>query len=296
MLTLNVLCELFLSRCRAERLSTGTIAYYRKYLKYVQAVHGPEDVTTLTVHHLRAILAALQAEGRLAPTTINHLICAWRACLTWAFTEELLDANPTARLKKVKAPQRVPETMTRATLQALLDHAGSGFLGARDRTMMLVLLDTGIRISELMGLTVEDVDVARGLLTVIGKGDKQRRVPVSPPTCVQLVRYLGHRAKRGPKSSALWVSQHGGRALNLYYLDHRLAALCRVQGLPHVHAHMFRHTAATELLRNGANPQHVQLLLGHTSVSVTQRYIHLAGQDVEAMHQSASPVTAWKLR
>lgn len=288
----DLLCDLFLARCRAERLSPGTISFYDKYLRYLRQVHGADLAESITVHQLRAVLATHQAEGRLSPTTINHLVASWRAAFTWAFQEELLEVNPTARLKKVKVPQRQPETVSGETMKAILAALPNDFSGIRDRTMLFILLDAGLRLAELMGLTLDDVDITRGLLTVVGKGDKQRQVPISPVTCTQIVRYLGHRAKKvkTDRETALWISDRGGRPVHRDYLWHMLADLCEEHGLPHVYPHLFRHTCATEMLRAGANPMHVQLMLGHTSVTTTQRYVHLAGSDVAAMHQQASPV------
>lgn len=147
MLSLNQLVSLFLARCQAERLAPGTVTYYSNYLRYLQAAHGGREAGAITIHDLRAVLAGVQAEGRLSATTINHIICAWRACLTWAYREELVPANPAARLHKVRAPQRVPETISRETLQAILRALPPSFAGVRDRTMLLVLLDTGRQVS-----------------------------------------------------------------------------------------------------------------------------------------------------
>ncbi len=282
---------LFLARCRAERLSENTVSFYKKYLEYLEKEHGDKVAERVTVHQLRELLAVHQGKGLLSPTTINHLVASWRAAFTWAYKEELLEVNPTARLKKIKAPIRVPEVICAETLKAILAALPSDFKGLRDKTMLYILLDAGLRLSELMNLQLEDVDVAHGTLTVIGKGDKQRQVPISPATSAQIVRYLGHRSKKAPAyQTALWISDRGGRVLNDYYLGHMLKELCITQGLSHVHPHMFRHTCATELLRAGANPMHVQMLLGHASVTTTQRYVHLAGVDITAMHQHASPV------
>jgi len=258
-MTVKQMSVLFLARCRAERLSENTVSFYKKYLEYLQQVHGDDIAERVTVHQLRVLLAVHQAEGRLSPTTINHLVASWRAAFTWAYKEELLDVNPTARLKKIKAPIRVPEVITAETLKAILAALPTDFKGLRDKTMLFILLDAGLRLSELMDLQLEDVDVARGTLIVIGKGDKQRQVPISPATCAQIVRYLGHRSKKAPAyQTMLWISDRGGRTLNEWYLGHMLAKLCKEHDLPHVHPHLFRHTCATELLRAAANPMHVQ--------------------------------------
>jgi integrase/recombinase XerC len=291
-MTVDQMTVLFLARCRAERLSENTVSFYKKYLQYLQEVHGEKVAEKVSLYDLRELLAVHQAKGLLSPTTINHLVASWRAAFTWAYKEELIDLNPTARLKKIKAPIRVPEVISAETIKAILAALPADFKGLRDKTMLFILLDAGLRLSELMDLQLEDVDIARGTLTVIGKGDKQRQVPISPATCAQIVKYLGHRSKKVSKHmTALWISDRGGRVLNEWYLGHMLRALCKDNNLPHVHPHLFRHTCATELLRAGANPMHVQLLLGHTSVTTTQLYVHLAGADVTAMHEQASPVS-----
>jgi len=170
----------------------------------------------------------------------------------------------------------------------------------RDRALILFLLDTGIRASELCNLHVRDVDTQAGTASVLGKGRlsggeaKPRTVHIGTRTTKALWAYLADRNATRSPAAWLFVTKQSTQ-LDRSNLRHHLAALGTRAGIPHVHPHRFRHTFAVNYLRNGGDIYTLQKLLGHTSLEMVRRYLHLAEADTANAHRRASPVDNWKL-
>ncbi|MCL2316155.1 MAG: tyrosine recombinase XerC [Actinomycetia bacterium] len=245
---------------------------------------------------LRVWLADQQASGR-APATLQRRGAAIRVFWRWAHRTGLVEHDPAAALKSGRVPRRVPPTLTQGAAADVMSAVDAGAVAAdgprpvRDMAILEVLYATGIRVSELCGLDTGDIDWERQSLRVLGKGDKQRVVPVGVPALSALRAWLAVRADWvGPESGqAVFLGERGRR------LDPRVArrvvhaALGAVPGTPDLGPHGLRHAMATHLLEGGADLRTVQEILGHASLATTQIYTHVSDERLRAAFAQAHP-------
>jgi len=254
---------------------------------------APQD---LTLPLLRAWLSA-QASTGAARTTLARRTSALKTFTAWASRRGLMAADPATRLQLPKARRTLPSVLRQDQALDAMAAANSGAqqgdpLALRDRLIVEMLYATGIRVSELCGLDVDDVDTTRRLLRVLGKGNRQRTVPFGEPAEQALRSWLGDgrpalaTAASGP---ALLLGARGGR------LDPRQVrtvvhqSVGAVDGAPDIGPHGLRHSAATHLLEGGADLRIVQELLGHSTLATTQLYTHVTVARLRAVHDQAHP-------
>ena len=254
---------------------------------------GGTSVNDIDLGVLRGWLALLNRRG-VARATIARRSAALRTFTAWAHRSGLIATDPGQHLASPRAHRTLPPVLATDEAAALveLDDADDTPLGQRDRLLVELLYATGIRISELVGLDVDDVDRTRRVLTVLGKGDKQRTVPFGSAADRALDRWLssGRPQLVGPSSgAALLLGSRGGR------LDARVARdvvhrrVRAVPGAPDIGPHGLRHTAATHLLDGGADLRSVQELLGHASLATTQIYTHVSVERLRRTYSQAHP-------
>jgi len=254
---------------------------------------APQD---LTLPLLRAWLSA-QASTGAARTTLARRTSALKTFTAWASRRGLMAADPATRLQLPKARRTLPSVLRQDQALDAMAAANSGAqqgdpLALRDRLIVEMLYATGIRVSELCGLDVDDVDTTRRLLRVLGKGNRQSTVPFGEPAEHALRTWLGDgrpalaTAASGP---ALLLGARGGR------LDPRQVrtvvhqTVGAVDGAPDIGPHGLRHSAATHLLEGGADLRIVQELLGHSTLATTQLYTHVTVARLRAVHDQAHP-------
>ncbi len=251
---------------------------------------------TLTLPRLRSWLAA-QAGAGAARTTLARRTSAVKTFTAWALHRGVLTSDPAARLQTPKAHRTLPSVLRQDQALDAMDALNSGAqqgdpIALRDRLIVELLYATGIRVSELCGLDIDDVDRSRRVLRVLGKGNKQRTVPYGEPAEDALTAWLdiGRPALAGPASGpALLLGARGGR------LDQRQArtvvhqTMSAVDGAPDIGPHGLRHSAATHLLEGGADLRVVQELLGHSTLATTQLYTHVTVARLRAVHDQAHP-------
>lgn len=251
---------------------------------------------TLTLPRLRSWLAA-QAGAGAARTTLARRTSAIKTFTAWALRRGLLSADPAARLQTPKAHRTLPSVLRQDQALDAMDALNSGAqqddpVALRDRLIVELLYATGIRVSELCGLDIDDVDRARRVLRVLGKGNKERTVPFGAPAEDALTAWLsiGRPALVRPAAgAALLLGARGGR------LDQRQArtvvhqTMAAVDGAPDIGPHGLRHSAATHLLEGGADLRVVQELLGHSTLATTQLYTHVTVARLRAVHDQAHP-------
>ncbi|HUC60139.1 MAG TPA: tyrosine recombinase XerC [Streptosporangiaceae bacterium] len=255
---------------------------------------GITDLAELDIAALRAWLAVQHGAGQ-ARTTIARRAAAARAFTAFAHERGFLPEDPGVRLASPKAKRQLPDVLARDEMTAVLERlpvtAGDP-LGLRDLAIMELLYATGIRVSELCGLDVDDVDDARRTIRVLGKGSKERVVPVGIPAAraVDRWREAGRPLVAAAGSgAALFLGARGGR------LDPRTArrvvhtSIAAVPAVQDTGPHGLRHTAATHLLEGGADLRSVQELLGHASLSTTQIYTHVSIERLISAYQQAHP-------
>jgi integrase/recombinase XerC len=231
------------------------------------------------------------------PTSVARKLSTVRSFYRFLVKERVAEANPARAVQAPRRPRKLPEVLPEADVAALLDApAEAGPLVLRDRAFLELLYSSGLRVSELTGLDLDDLDLADGLVRVLGKGRKERVVPVGGPAREALRRWIdegrpallaGQDAVRA--RGALFVNYRGGR-LTPRSVARRLDRWVTAAGLPrHVHPHVLRHCFATHLLGNGADLRGIQELLGHASLSTTQRYTHLDWKRLAEVYDRAHP-------
>ena len=235
--------------------------------------------------------------GTCGPTSMARKLSTLRSFYRFLVKERIATSNPARAVQSPRRPRKLPEVLPEADVAVLLEAPGdAGALVLRDRAFLELLYSSGLRVSELTGLDLDDLDLAEGLVRVLGKGGKERVVPVGTPAREALRRWIdegrpGLLAGRDAALArgALFVNYRGGR-LTPRSVARRLDRWVTAAGLPrHVHPHVLRHCFATHLLTNGADLRGIQELLGHASLSTTQRYTHLDWKRLAEVYDGAHP-------
>jgi site-specific recombinase XerD len=231
--------------------------------------------------------------GHLSGHSINSYMRALQAFWSWLEKEEFISENPFDRLKIPKAPKKVIPTFSKEQLQQIFDAVDTASsVGYRDYTIMLVLLDTGIRCSELNGLRLGDVNLESRLLRVWGKGSKERLVPIGARVQKAIWKYINrYRPEPAtPRYEQAFLTRDG-RPLTKDRLEAIVERYGRKAGIKGVRVspHTFRHTMAVTFLRNGGDVFSLQRILGHSQLEVLRGYINLAQSDISRVHQRNSP-------
>ncbi|MET0702363.1 MAG: tyrosine recombinase XerC [Mycobacterium sp.] len=285
-----------LERGRSAHTQRAYLGDLRLLFDFLEQRAPGADLSALSLAVLRSWLAS-QAGAGAARTTLARRTSAVKTFTAWATRRGLLAADPAVRLQMPKARRTLPAVLRQDQALAAMDAASSGAqqgdpMALRDRLIVELLYATGIRVSELCGLDLDDVDMDRRLLRVLGKGDKQRTAPFGEPAHDALRRWLaeGRPALVSASSgTALLLGVRGGR------LDARQArtvvheTVGAVDGAPDMGPHGLRHSAATHLLEGGADLRIVQELLGHSSLATTQLYTHVTVARLRAVHDQAHP-------
>ncbi len=280
----------FLDERRRENVSPHTLRNYGLDLAQF-AAHFPNPPERWTVLLLRSWLAALHGEG-LSAVTIRRKIAALRSFFQYLLRRGSIDLNPAKLLRIPKAPKTLPRVMSQDTANDLLDQVGGGKyekpFPERDRALFEILYGCGLRISELSGLDLNDLDLTEGWMIVRGKGRKERQVPIGAPAMAALRRYLEVRKAKSGEVAVFTnylgtrLKDGGARWIVNFYA--RMVAQD-----PSIHPHSFRHAYATHLLTDGADLRAIQELLGHAQLSTTQKYTQVALNDLLATYDKAHP-------
>jgi len=250
---------------------------------------GVTDPGSVTRVQLRRYLASLQTRG-LARATVARRAASLRAYFSWLARTGAIGADPTAGLTATVQGSRLPRLASRDELAALLDAPldRTDAVSDRDRAVCELLYAAGLRVSELCGLDVDDVDLSARLVTVTGKGDKQRRVPIHDACAAAVTAWLsGPRAALAAAQSPTAALFYNRRGRRLGPRDVRRLLAARA-GSP-LHPHALRHTYATHLLEGGADLRVVQELLGHANLTTTQVYTHVSKERLQRVHRRTHP-------
>lgn len=277
-----------------EGLSRQTLGAYRSDLAGTSrflAARG-STLSAATREDLRAYLAHRES-AHAKPRTAARLLSTLRRFYRWLLREEGREADPTALLDSPKLPRALPKSLSEEQVERLLaapDTASAQ--GLRDRAMLEVLYATGLRVSELVGLTLSQMSLNQGLVRVIGKGDKERLVPLGEEAVAWVYRYLGEARgsllRRRP-TDAVFVTARGG-PLTRQAFWHNLKRYARRAGIEvALSPHTLRHAFATHLLNHGADLRVVQMLLGHADLSTTQIYTQVARARLQELHARHHP-------
>jgi integrase/recombinase XerC len=283
----------FLGSLRNERrYSRHTEAAYRRDLDCLLRHCTEAGVATwraLDNYHLRSFAAAEHRRG-LSPRSVQRRLSAARSFFEYLLREGAVERNPAVDIAAPKAEKRLPATVDADRLAKLLETPGDETLTLRDRALMELLYSSGLRLSELVGLDVTDLDLADRTVRVTGKGGKTRVVPVGRHAVAALSDWLRRRADLArPGEHALFLSERRTR-MSARAVQARVSHWAMRQGVGvKMHPHVFRHSFATHLLESSGDLRAVQELLGHADVSTTQVYTHLDFAHLARVYDQAHP-------
>ena len=288
---LGAAIDAFLLELRVERgLSPLTVVAYRRDLAQFAAAAGPDWRSD--PEPVRDFVNALRGAGRRASTQARK-VAAIRSFYGFALREGLAERDVAGLLDAPRPGSYLPDVLDPDEVTRILDAPPADDpVGVRDRAILELLYACGLRVSELTGLDTDRIDLPGLQVRVIGKGNRERRVPMGEPARERLHRYLtGPRATwtAGHPTPAAFVSQRGARLRreSVWRIVRRWSRAAGAVG--HVTPHTFRHSFATHLLEGGADLRVVQTLLGHASISTTQLYTHLTGERLREVYTRAHP-------
>ena len=283
---------------QVRRLSPATVRAYRSDLADLGAVTGEADLRDIDLEMLREWLWRATQRGD-ARSTMARRAAAARSFFGWAHESELIAVDPSLRLVTPKRAKTLPVVASKDGMRELLDQqaaaaAGGDPIALRDHAILELLYGTGVRVSELCGVDVDDLDLDRRTARVLGKGSRERVVPFGTPAADAVGAYLTRgrpalRLRTERTTPALFLGARGARmgTRAVYALVARV--LSPIVGAEHVGPHALRHSAATHLLDGGADLRAVQEILGHASLGTTQIYTHVSAERLLDGYRLAHP-------
>ncbi len=285
----------YLDHLRVERaLAKQSVEAYARDLAKLAAIaedRADPGAPLLDASLVTAFIASLGKEGLSARSAARHL-SAVRGFAKFLVRERAIEADPSGLVERPKIGRRLPQVLSTDEIGRILDAPDDhGFRGLRDRAMFHVLYAAGLRVSELVGLRLDDVDRARGVLHALGKGHKRRLVPLAGAALDAIDRYLEEREKRPRAANErhLFLSPRGG-PLTRQAVWKMITSYARASGVSKPSSpHKLRHSFATHLLQGGADLRAVQAMLGHADIGTTEVYTHVANDQVREVYRRAHP-------
>ena len=275
-----------------RRASAHTLSAYGRDLTTAAdylAIQGMQTWREAGPAQMRELLAARHRAG-MKPASLARLISTLRSFYTWQMREGRAEINPAVDVRPPKRPVRLPQTVGVDDLAAMLDGTPDSDIDCRDHALLELFYSSGLRLAEAVGLDLADLDLAHGQARVLGKGARERSVPVGARAVAALARWLLLRpgwAAAG--ETAVFVSRRGSRLSRASVAD-RMQRWAIAHGLPvHLHPHKLRHSFATHLLESSGDLRAVQELLGHAHISTTQIYTHLDFSHLARVYDAAHP-------
>ncbi len=293
---------------RAEDKSPKTISWYSANLKsfrnYLKNRHLPDLLDNIDTKLLREYVLYLLKKTRyenhpytpaktelLSAATVHGHVRTLRAFFNWLTIEGLTQNNPAKDLKPPKVVRKVVSTLSDEEIRAILNTFGTSPSDARNQTLFMILLDTGLRIGELINRKLEDIQMDEGYLKVLGKGKKERIVPIGNNAQKALQRYLFRFRPKpiNPVINNVFLSRSSNPSTE-NSMKLMFTRLAKRSGVCRLHAHLCRHTFATRFLINGGDVFTLQQILGHSTLEMVSRYVNLASSHIAIQHQKYSPL------
>ena len=270
-------------------VSSHTLRAYRKDLEeFAQSVGGSPD--RLDVIDIRGFIAA-QVQRGLSRTTVSRRLSSVRSFFKYMYREGLLKSNPAKLVTNPKVPKLLPRFLSVDDAFSLVEKPGGiGFIPVRDRAILELLYSSGLRVSELSGINTDDVNLKESLVKIRGKGKKERIVPVGSKALDALKSYIVERMIMKRKERALFLNRTGARLTErgVRRVVVKYARMLSLHG--RIGPHALRHSFASHLLQGGADLRVIQELLGHASLSTTQKYTHLDIAHLMDVYDKAHPL------
>lgn len=288
-MNVSITIQNFLLERRAARYSPNTLRCYRVTFDKMVAYFG--DIAIKQITRIE-IVEFLDKQENVSAKTLRNYHSDLSALWQWAVQRGLCDENIIRSIRAPIAEKKEVIPFERAEIIALINQtvqSPNQVIALRNKAMLYILLDTGVRASELCGLKTQDINQVTMHITVFGKGRKERRIPISETTLSSIKNYLQERTGKSD-----WVfTTLNNRPADRNRLADILEAIGNRAGVAHVHPHRFRHTFAIQFLRNGGSIYSLQRILGHTTLDMVKRYLAISQIDLDRDHATASPVARW---
>ena len=295
-MTFKNACSSFTSRCMALNLVDGTLAWYENILRGLggfleaKSIHELAEIEPM---HLRDFLSHLRRRG-LSSQTVSRTFGALRCAFHFWQWEGLLNRNPMAMVERPRKEKHLIRPLNADQAAKLLEQPDvSTLMGLRDRALMILLMDSGLRISEALSLETSRIEWMSCTMTVMGKGRKERSVPFSAKTCQALLEYSRVRTQRFPGGVYFFLGRTG-KPLERCRIRRTIVRYGKKAGIEGVRVspHTLRHTFAVFYVRNGGDTFSLQEILGHSTLEMSRHYVHLARRDIAEQHKKFSPMEA----
>ncbi len=286
----------FLQHLRyAKRTSPHTEAAYQRDLiqfqKFLAETYELEKANAVQHFHVRSWIASLH-EKKLASSSINRKIVALRTFFNFLQTTEVVKGNPVKRNLALKEPEKLPQFLKESQTENLFEEINfeEGFTGLTERLLLDLLYQTGCRRAEVSGIKEDDLEWSNRLIRVLGKGNKERVIPMSESLQDALRHYISEKSKEGFGAEKRLLVNKKGAPLSISYIYSTVKKyLTQTTTLKKKSPHVLRHTFATHLLNNGASIQSIKELLGHKSLAATQIYTHINIAKLKEIHKQNHP-------
>jgi integrase/recombinase XerD len=292
--SLKGMVSAFLSTRRLKNLSPNTITFYSQHLgKFLEFMdsHYP-DVSLEQIDHniLREYVSGLKKNHSAGG--INHHIKVVKILFKFMVEEGVISENPSKKISRIKTNQTAIATFSNSQIMAMLEVTKHqmDFPGIRNYALITLLYDTGCRISELLGLEIDNIQLEEKILTVKGKGGMRRVVPFGDRSLINLVKYLNKRNKLFGNEGVLFLTKFGGpltRRMTNKIIE-RIGNKARIENV-RLSAHTFRHTFAQNWLMNGGDIFSLQKILGHRTLAMVRNYVNITFKDIQSQHSKFSP-------
>ena len=274
-----------------KRLSPSSVKSYLRDINELFKLDKNKGLDSYTIEDIRKNIATLHSKG-LSGKSLSRVISSWRGLFNFLIHKYKFKINPTLGIKAPKIKKLLPQTLSVDQIVKLVDIKDDSFLGLRDHAILELFYSSGLRLSELVNLNKNDINFDDGTITVIGKGNKERVVPVGSFATKAIKKWLKIRKNISDLTSEteiLFLSQNA-KKLTSRAIQYRLKFWAIKQGIPeNIHPHLLRHSFASHLLQSSQDLRAVQELLGHANISTTQIYTHLDFQHLSKIYDKAHP-------
>ena len=308
-LTIDGLVARYAVSNQADGKSTKTIAWYTdilaQFLRYLKANGYQCTLLTFNIDIIRGYILFLRRRPRfqghpfispsgdlLSPKTVQCHVRVLKAFSTWLYEEEYTTVNKLKNLKLPKATVRIMEPLTPEEIKKIVRSIDrKSYSGERNRVVLVTLLDSGLRASELAGITLSNLNLKDGYIRITGKGDKERIVPIGKFVQMELLHYIEKVRPQvsGGDCDNLFLSR-GGRPMTLNTVKMVFSKLARISGVNRLHAHLCRHTFSINYLLNGGDIFSLREILGHATFAMVGHYLHFTSCQITTQHHKYSPM------
>jgi len=272
-------------------LSALTCKSYTRDIELLASLIESADLSTIKIQQVRRLIATLHSRG-LSSASIARALSAWRGFYDYLIQHKGFTQNPVAGLRAPKAARTLPQALSVEQAVKLVDIQGDGMLEVRDHAIMELFYSSGLRLAELVNLDIGMLDFSEGTVTVTGKGNKTRIVPLGSHAANALQTWLQQRAAisiTDKDLNAVFVTQQG-RRITPRAVQYRVKSWAIKQGInTDMHPHLLRHSFATHVLQSSQDLRAVQEMLGHANISTTQVYTHLDFHHLAKVYDTAHP-------